>query len=71
MSIFFSILLILIGGGILAIPINELIISCKSASDITYTLGQKGGMRNGLIFYLACVAIGIALIAWGIFRLIS
>lgn len=66
-----SIILIVLGIVPIGITVYELIISCKSAPDITWTLGQKGGMKNGLIFYLGCVAIGVALIVWGIFRLLS
>lgn len=66
-----AIVLIIVGIVLLSIPTYELIISCKSTSDITYTLGQKGGMRNGIIFYICCAIIGGCLITWGIIKLIS
>ncbi len=66
-----SIVLMILGMILLVIPIYELIVSCKSASDITWTLGQKGGMRNGLIFYICCAIFGGGFITWGILRLIS
>ena len=66
-----SIILIILGLILIGIPVYELILSCKSAPDITWTLGQKGGMKSGLIFYLGCMSIGTALTGWGIFRLLS
>ncbi len=71
MNMILSIVLIIVGLILLIIPIYELIIACKSASDITWTLGQKGGMRNGLIFYICCAIIGACLITWGSINLIS
>lgn len=68
-DIIFSIILIVIGLILIGIPLYELVFACKSASDITWTLGQKGSMKNGLIYYLGCMALGAALTVWGIFRL--
>lgn len=53
----------------LAIPVFKLIISCRSASDITWTLGQAGGMKNGILFYILCAIIGSTLVTYGIMRL--
>lgn len=61
-----SCILVIIGIVLLAIPIFKLIISCKSASDITWTLGQAGGMRNGILFYILCAIIGGAMVTYGI-----
>ncbi len=61
-----SCLLIFVGIGLLAIPVYKLIISCRSASDITWTLGQAGGMKNGILFYIFCAIIGACLVTIGI-----
>lgn len=66
-----SILILIVGILLILIPVYKLVISCKSASDITWTLGQIGGMRNGIIFYLMFGIIGGAFVIWGILRLIS
>ena len=66
-----SIILLIIGLFLLFIPLYKLVFSCKSASDITWTLGQPGGMKNGILFYLACAILGAGLLVWGIIRLFS
>lgn len=63
-----SCIFIIIGAVLLAIPVFKLIISCRSASDITWTLGQAGGMKNGILFYILCAIIGSALVTYGIMR---
>lgn len=64
-----SIAILVVGVILILIPLYNLILSCKSASDITWTLGQVGGMKNGIIFYIGCALIGGGLVSWGIIRL--
>lgn len=66
-----SILILIAGLFLLSIPLYKLVLSCKSASDITWTLGQAGGMKNGIIFYVICAIAGGALAMWGVLRLLS
>lgn len=66
-----SITLLIVGLFLILIPLYKLIFSCKSASDITWTLGQAGGVKNGIIFYIVCAIVGGALVMWGIVRLTS
>ena len=61
-----KIVLIIVGIITLLIPIIKLIIGCKTASDITYTLGQPGNMKLGVRLYLLLCALGGVLIACGI-----
>ncbi len=68
---FVSITLLLVGVVLFLIPVYSLIFSCKSAADITWTLGRVGGMRNGIILYIGCALIGGGLVSWGIIRLFS
>lgn len=63
---FWKIFLIVIGSIILAIPFIQLIFRCSNASDVTWTLGQPGGMKTGLWLYLTMVALGAGLLVWGI-----
>lgn len=66
-----SIILLIVGLILILIPLYKLVFSCRSASDITWTLGQAGGMKNGIIFYVICAIVGGALLMWGITRLAS
>lgn len=66
-----SIILLIVGLLLILIPLYKLVFSCRSASDITWTLGQAGGMKNGIIFYVFCAIVGGALAMWGIIRIVS
>ena len=64
-----SIAILIVGVILILIRVYSLIFACKSASDIIWTLGRVGGMKNGIIFYTSCALIGGGLVSWGIIRL--
>lgn len=65
LSLIVGILLCVIGVGLIIYPILQFL-SCNGASDITWTLGQRGGMRNGIFFYLIMFGLGAAALTGGL-----